>query len=315
MTTSVLILLAGGKSSRYNRSLQKPNTKIVDKLLTYINDKTLLEHVISQIAGLTDEIIIVTRGEKRKSMYEQVLSKTKESYIVKVITEQRKTPIGPLGGICTALEFDNSNYNLTLPADLPLLERNFVESLIKRTINEKYELSTLFHPFGQVEHLILALKGNNIKKYCKQLFTANIYRTSSLIRLIPNKQFINLNSFVFQRGFPQILIDLDIENQKESRLDEKYDNPSIKEPNILFNDDLDEKNPSYFFTKYLQLKEEKVKLLDTKIMLNYLINESKIYEKAKLFSLSLHCLLDAQKINKNDKIAKKISLIKKELAT
>lgn len=102
METSAIVL-AGGQSLRLG----------YNKVLEIVGDRSLLEQVISCVASLSSEIIVVaTEG--------QVIPQFKDYPAMQVVTDIYPGK-GPLGGIYTGLKTSTSTCNLVVAADMPFL--------------------------------------------------------------------------------------------------------------------------------------------------------------------------------------------------
>lgn len=93
-------VLAGGKSTRMGR----------DKALLAWHGRTLLEHMIDLISSATDFVRVIGRDE-----------------FPDLIAGQ-----GPLGGILTALHVSETDANLVVAVDLPLLTPDFLKYFQER---------------------------------------------------------------------------------------------------------------------------------------------------------------------------------------
>lgn len=102
METSAIVL-AGGQSLRLG----------YNKVLEIVGDRSLLEQVISCVASLSSEIIVVATEE-------QVIPQFKDYPDVQVVTDIYPGK-GPLGGIYTGLKTSTSTCNLVVAADMPFL--------------------------------------------------------------------------------------------------------------------------------------------------------------------------------------------------
>ncbi|MFY9397717.1 MAG: molybdenum cofactor guanylyltransferase [Desulfomonilia bacterium] len=103
MTGTVLI---GGKSSRFGR----------DKVVTPMGERMLVERVTEVIAPLFDEVILI--GHRRPGL---------EAFS---IVEDLVPGQGPLGGIRTALSVSKTSHCFVFAADMPNLDRSFIEYMI-----------------------------------------------------------------------------------------------------------------------------------------------------------------------------------------
>ena len=105
MSTQLLIngfVLAGGKSLRLGR----------DKALLDWHGRTLLEHMVDLLASATDHVRVVGRDP------------------VPDLVPGR----GPLSGILTALETSETDSNIVVAVDLPLLTKQFLKYLKSRAV-------------------------------------------------------------------------------------------------------------------------------------------------------------------------------------
>jgi len=102
------IILAGGKSIRYGH----------DKILEKINNTSLLDHVISQLEPLSEDIIIVTANERAFTHLENRQNIRIVSDII--------PGMGSLGGVYTGLVESKTHQNLVVAADMPFLNRDLL---------------------------------------------------------------------------------------------------------------------------------------------------------------------------------------------
>ncbi len=107
------IILAGGKSIRFGH----------DKILERIGNTSLIEQVISHVASISREIIIVTAKGRTFAR----LAKRPGVKIVDDIFPGQ----GSLGGIYTGLVKSESFYNLVVAADMPFLNGSLLQYMIK----------------------------------------------------------------------------------------------------------------------------------------------------------------------------------------
>lgn len=101
------IVLAGGKSSRMGS----------DKGLLTINDKTFVEHVIVAMKPLVDKIIIVSNNKDYDQFgYRRVDDSIKDS--------------GPLAGLYSGLKHSETEFNLVLSCDIPMIKTEILKKLV-----------------------------------------------------------------------------------------------------------------------------------------------------------------------------------------
>lgn len=113
------IILAGGKSSRMG----------TDKGFVFYNNKTFIEHIITAIQPLVDEIIIISNHEN----YDQLGLKRYDDLIKNA---------GPLAGIYTGLHHSKTENNLVVSCDVPLINTEVLSKLIEK-INDSSEIIQL----------------------------------------------------------------------------------------------------------------------------------------------------------------------------
>ena len=111
MSTQLLIngfVLAGGKSLRLGR----------DKALLNWHGRTLLEHMLELLASATDQVRVVGRGPLPDLFPDR----------------------GPLSGILTALETSQTDFNIVVAVDLPLLTKDFLKYLKSRIVISNHQI-------------------------------------------------------------------------------------------------------------------------------------------------------------------------------
>ncbi len=101
------IILAGGKSSRMG----------TDKGFLTLNNKPFVQYSIDAIKPLVSEIIIVSDNPDYDILgYKRVSDTIKDA--------------GPVAGICSGLKVSNTDYNLILSCDIPLIKTEILKKLI-----------------------------------------------------------------------------------------------------------------------------------------------------------------------------------------
>lgn len=109
------VILAGGKSKRFGKN----------KAFLKIGDRILIDQIVEKMAGLSNEIIIVTNILK-KFYY---LPKKFDYLNVKLIKDI--TPYkGSLGGIYSGLLFAENNSNFVVACDMPFLNISLLKYII-----------------------------------------------------------------------------------------------------------------------------------------------------------------------------------------
>ena len=111
------IVLAGGKGLRLGRN----------KALETINDRYLLQQVVSRLSFLNSNVIIVTATEQP---FLQSIGYPK----IRIVTDTYPDK-GPLGGIYTGLATSDSVYNLVVACDMPFLNQALLRYMIQLSAN------------------------------------------------------------------------------------------------------------------------------------------------------------------------------------
>jgi molybdopterin-guanine dinucleotide biosynthesis protein A len=117
MSTSALILLAGGLGSRLGS----------DKALQPVAGKPLIMHIIERVSGLSDEYLVVIARNAPRSVYSEVLPD-----FTRVISDEPEGK-SPLVGIVTGLRATKSRYAIVLSCDIPFVNRRVIQLLLERS--------------------------------------------------------------------------------------------------------------------------------------------------------------------------------------
>ncbi len=108
------IILAGGKSSRMGG---------VDKSLLPVADKTLISHIVTQLEGHFDEILIGANGPE------------KYTFLNKRVIPDIESGKGPLMGICSCLKASQNEVNFITACDIPQMNMKLIQHMINISAN------------------------------------------------------------------------------------------------------------------------------------------------------------------------------------
>ena len=114
-----IIVLAGGKSSRFGR----------DKALVGFRGEPLLSHVIERLQGLGDEYIVCGGRNHAIESYRRILPGNTR------IIQDSVDFQGPLAGFMSGLDECKSNLCFLTACDMPFIERKVVEYLFDQAVN------------------------------------------------------------------------------------------------------------------------------------------------------------------------------------
>lgn len=106
------IILSGGRATRMNGA---------DKGLVLLQDKPLVQHVISRLTAQVDDILINANRE----------IVTYQAFGYPVLPDETDDFLGPLAGFLLGLKHAKHEYLLTVPCDSPLLPLYLAERLYK----------------------------------------------------------------------------------------------------------------------------------------------------------------------------------------
>lgn len=106
------IILSGGRATRMNG---------VDKGLVLLQNKPLVQHVITRLTSQVDEILINANREIT----------TYQAFGYPVLLDETDNFLGPLAGFLLGLKHAKHEYVLSVPCDSPLLPLDLAERLYK----------------------------------------------------------------------------------------------------------------------------------------------------------------------------------------
>lgn len=112
-TGNCAIILAGGKSERMQQ----------DKALLSLDGMTFLEHIVTSMLALTNDIIVVVDIENKYSL-------PYGSMVVDVFPDS-----GPVGGIITGLMSAGQGTHYVVPCDMPAINTNLLHVLYQAAIS------------------------------------------------------------------------------------------------------------------------------------------------------------------------------------
>jgi molybdopterin-guanine dinucleotide biosynthesis protein A len=185
MSKRAAIILAGGQAERF----QTAQGKWQDKALAILDGKPLLVHTVENVQGIVDEIIIVVNEESRKSKYKNVVAKYQIEDI-RIVTDIRIDNLsGPIIGILTGLKSSEADYCITIPADMPMINRKVADYLFNE-IRDSY-VSVPMWPNGSLETLLMVLERPKTLRITNLLCLLGRSRPGGIIRGALNVLFIS----------------------------------------------------------------------------------------------------------------------------
>lgn len=179
------IIIAGGKSERFQRF----SKSIRDKALEKLSDKTLLEHVVGRVAGVVDDVIITVDNDLRRKTYERLLREAGvEGFDIFVDDDQGC--IGPLRGMMTGFRRISGEHVVTLPCDVPFIKPEIVDFLFELATG--YTAAVPVWPSGRLEPLIGIFERETALYLAEVLCGLGRSRPDDLYRALPSVVFISI---------------------------------------------------------------------------------------------------------------------------
>jgi molybdopterin-guanine dinucleotide biosynthesis protein A len=161
MKTLTAFILCGGKSSRMKS----------EKGLVLFQEKPFIEHIIKAILPITKNIQLVTNTKEY-----DYLPYHKSADIVK--------DKGPLGGIYTALTNSETEFNLILSCDIPLISSELLAELIAKH-NQEAQI-TVFATESRI-HPLIGIYSKKLLPIIKQAIDKNELKMMDFLSKVPHQ--------------------------------------------------------------------------------------------------------------------------------
>jgi len=161
METLSVFILCGGKSSRMQS----------EKGLVLFQNKPFIEHIIQAILPISKDITLITNTKDYDYLAYQK--------IPDIIIDK-----GPLGGIFTALSHSDTEFNLILSCDIPLISSELLSELISKHNAEA--LITVFASESRL-HPLIGIYSKKILPVIKSAIDNNDLKMMNLIANIPHQ--------------------------------------------------------------------------------------------------------------------------------
>ncbi|MWB93350.1 NTP transferase domain-containing protein [Flavobacterium sp. GA093] len=161
MEALTVFILCGGKSSRMQS----------EKGLVLFRKKPFIEHIIQAILPLTDKIKLIT-GTKEYDYLPY-------SKIPDIVEDK-----GPLGGIYTALSSSETEFNLILSCDIPLISTELLSELISKH-NEEAGI-TVFATESRL-HPLIGIYSKKMVPVIKETIVAEELKMMDFLEKVPHQ--------------------------------------------------------------------------------------------------------------------------------
>lgn len=158
------IILAGGSSSRFGK----------DKSLTQFKGITFIEHSIKLLSQFTSNILISSNSNQYKKFgYPVISDKVKD--------------IGPAGGLLSAFEETQTEWNIVLSTDLPLMNEHYLHYLADNRGNAHVVIGKDTH--GEI-HPLCGFYSIHITPYIKANIVKKKYSIKGLLASLPKVKVV-----------------------------------------------------------------------------------------------------------------------------
>jgi molybdopterin-guanine dinucleotide biosynthesis protein A len=176
MAKRAAIILSGGKSGRF----QNTHETWQDKALVELLRKPLLIHAVENVREVVEEVVICVNNEKRRTQYSEVLKSHGIRNVGLLVDEQTDCLGGPIVGILTGLMGTKSDFCLTLPSDMPLMQPKVIEHMFNSAKDALVVVP--MWPNGRLETLTMVLKTPPALEIAKTLCQLRRPRSDDIIR-------------------------------------------------------------------------------------------------------------------------------------
>ncbi|NVM54407.1 MAG: molybdenum cofactor guanylyltransferase [Candidatus Helarchaeota archaeon] len=192
-----IVMLAGGKAKRLG----------IDKALIFIKDKPLIAHTLEKVHSISDDILIITKTEKRRKKLEHVID-----YPVKMFLDENPSIESPLIGALTGLKNAKHKQVLLIGCDMPLVKIEVIELLYTYYSNVRSPCLAVIPQFpnGYIEPLCaiyekdsavkaliqtIAEKSFRLKKFIAKISAVHFFPVAKIKELDPDLYtFFNVNT-------------------------------------------------------------------------------------------------------------------------
>ena len=159
-----------------------------DKGSMIIQDKPMINHVLSTLNNEINEVIIVLNNKQRIDKYKNFIKKQDYNFKISFVEDEIKD-IGPMSGILTGLKHISSNYALVLPCDSPYVTNNLIRNIFNE-IELNYQSIVPYHDEKnklKTSEPLHSIYNKNIIPEIEKLISQNVLHIKGLIEKIDTK--------------------------------------------------------------------------------------------------------------------------------
>lgn len=143
----------------------------VDKSMLPVNGIPLIQHIVMQLEGHFDEIII---GANDKEKY---------SFLNLTIVPDKEDCMGPLMGLISCLEASSSEINFVTACDIPVMNIKFIQKMLKAASIHKIVIPV--SDGGRYEPLY-AVYHKSVAEYAREIISSGSKKVADLIKYGPH---------------------------------------------------------------------------------------------------------------------------------
>lgn len=185
MERRTAVILGGGKSKRFNHSINE----VTDKAIIKIDNKTMIGRILGTTRKAVEEVLIVVRNNSQKERYIKILrDEGHESLNIHIDKKIRCE--GPIRGIITGLQLAKNEKVIILPCDIPYIKKKVINYLFDSLENNITSVPIWSN--GSLESLITVYDKNIMAWISKLSCWMGKERAQDLIRASPSITFVSV---------------------------------------------------------------------------------------------------------------------------
>ena len=167
------IILAGGKSTRIN----------MNKSMAQIGNKKMIEHVLDNVSGIVDEVLVVAGDVGQREKISTVICGARLTY-------DSIPGYGPVAGILAGLQCAKGDYVMVVACDMPFVNPDVVDFLF--SLAEGYDAVVPRWPDGNIEPLHAIYKRKSGIKACEGAIQKDDRRIISPLKALSRVMYVSM---------------------------------------------------------------------------------------------------------------------------
>ena len=168
------IILAGGKSTRIN----------TNKSMAQIGNKKMIEHVLDNVSGIVDEVIVVAGDLGQRGKISTVICEAS-------LTHDPIVGYGPVAGILAGLQSAKGEYVMVVACDMPFVNPDVVDFLF--SLADGYDAVVPRWSDGNIEPLHAIYKRNSTIKACERAIEKDDRRIISPLNALSRVRYVSID--------------------------------------------------------------------------------------------------------------------------